>query len=119
MGTTEERRTVSTQETITQTILYARVLYGTNDNQEHSAPLGYHTASLGNLYPTFRENVLASTSRAEIPYFLDILTLGNEANVLKRKSGTDYPVTQRHMTEKFEFLATILQNCQNPQKLLL
>jgi hypothetical protein len=91
--------------------MYVRVLHGTNDNQEHSAPLGYHTASLGNLYSTFRENMLASTSRVEISYFLDIPTLGNEANVLNRKSGTDYPVTQRHMTEKFEFLATTVQKC--------
>jgi hypothetical protein len=50
----------------------------------------------------------------EISYFLDIPTLGNEINVLNRKSGTDYLVTQRHMTENFEFLAINLQKCQNP-----
>jgi hypothetical protein len=67
---TEERRTVSTQETITQTLMYARILHGTNDNQELSAPPRYRTASLVNLYPTFRENLLASLSRVEISYFL-------------------------------------------------
>ena len=52
----------------------------------------------------------------EISYFLDIPTLGNEAKVLNRKSGTDCPVTQRHTTKNFEFLAIPLQKCQNPQK---
>jgi hypothetical protein len=49
----------------------------------------------------------------EISYFLDISTFVNETNVLNRKSGTDYPVTQRHMTENFEFLPITLQKCQN------
>lgn len=107
---------MSTQETITQTLMYGRVLHGKNDNPEHSGPLEYHTASLGNLYATIRENVLASSPMLEISYFLDIPTLGKEENVLNRKSGTDCPVTQRHMTEYFEFLATSLQKCQNPPK---
>ena len=64
---------------------------------EICALLGYHAAHSSNLLPTFRDNLSVTLSRVKkskkkfILFFLDFLTLEDEADMLSRNVGNKLP----------------------------